>query len=277
MGADSDSRTQEPFVGVQSTSRRPRPPRGRAWWLIYALAASSASLWIGHPALSSFGGALPTCITLFGLFLITERTTIRFEFGRQTVHVGMAEFPVALGLFVVEPRALLLCRVASGLVVYGMSRRYSPQKKVFNLVLISFEVAIASTIFLALGQPVIGNPVNWHAVAEPGNWLAAVVAGLAFVVAGTSCVYAGIGLTQGLPSRAKTFMLFVPTIVLAPFATMLALVVLLVMSVSYQALGLVAVLFLMAVVGYRAYAQVVQQHATLGQVYGFSQFLEQVR
>src|SRR5262249_55067580 len=160
----------EPLVGVQSTGRGPRPTQGgHAWWLIYALAALSASLWIGHPALASFGGALPTCITLFGLFLVTERTTIRFEVGRQTWHVGMAEFPVALGLFVVEPRALLLCRIASGLILYGISRRYSLQKTVFNLVLISLEVAIASMIFLTLGEPVIGNPAKWSAIAEPVN------------------------------------------------------------------------------------------------------------
>jgi diguanylate cyclase (GGDEF)-like protein len=215
-------------------------------------------------------------IALIGLFLVTERTTIRIEFGRQTWYVGMAEFPLALGLFAVDPRTLVICRFASALVVYALSRRISFQKKVFNLVLITLETAIACLVFQLLSSaPAAGN---WPDIADPVNWLAATGAVLAFVTAGSACVYAVIWLSQGRqPSRQQALASFVPTIALAPFATVLALVVLLVMHVDPRAAGLVAVLFLIAIIGYRAYARVLTQHATLHQVYGFSQFLERIR
>jgi diguanylate cyclase (GGDEF)-like protein len=199
---------------------------------------------------------------------MTERTKIRVEVRRQTLHVGMAEFPLAVSLFVVEPRAILLCRLASAAVVFGVSHKYSPQKKAFNLALISLEVAIACMIFSAFGRPVATDPVNW---------LAALAAVVAFVVVGCICVYAVISLSQGWPSRQQTVLMFAPTIALAPFGTTLAIVVVLLTSVDKRAVGLVAVLFLIAALGYRTYARVLRQHATLGQVYRYGQFLEGVQ
>ncbi|HSV67850.1 MAG TPA: EAL domain-containing protein [Mycobacteriales bacterium] len=225
-------------------------------------------MWAFYPPLATLGGPVLACAALVGLFALAELVPVRVEIRQQTWLVSMAEIPMVLGLFLVQPRSLLVCRLAAAVIVYGYKRSFVLLKRVFNLALFSLEVAIACAVFRAVGAP---EP------KDPWNWLAAQAAVLSFVLVGSACVYGVILLTQGRPSRRQTLTMSLQALALPPFSCVLGLIVVLLISVDPWAIVLAGATSAAAALGYRAYARVVRQREGLGQIYGFTQLLEQGR
>ena len=243
--------------------------RARAWWLVVALVTVTTLAWTTYPSLAGWHGKLFIWCALVALFGIFEATQVRVEIRRQTWIFGVGEVPLVLGLFLVQPGALLLARLAAAAPRYVMQRRSSVEKKAFNLALFSLEVAVACVVFNAFADN--------RDLAQPINWVAALVAMLALDMVGALCLYTVISLTQGRLTRQQALLAFAPNLAMAPFNTGIALIVLLAASVDLRALIPVGGMFVAVVMGYRAYARVLRQHAALGQVYRFSQFLDEIR
>src|SRR5262249_4010903 len=195
-------------------------------------------------------GSLVASLAVTGLFVLTESMPLRLEFRKQTWLVSMAEIPMVLGLFTLGPRTLLLCRLVAALAVFALRRSFVLEKQAFNVVLFSLEVGIAGAVFRALGH---------EEATDPRSWLAAQAAILAFVVVGSVCVYVVIALTHGVPSLRQTIAAIVQALALPPISCGLGLVLILLLSVNPWAVLLAAAMFLVAVAGYRAYADVLRQ------------------
>ncbi len=241
------------------------PSRRRVWLFIASLAVVSAALWLAAPPLTGFGGGLIPWAAIAVVFGLVEVSKLQFEVRRQAWYFALADIPIILALFLLEPRAGLLARLLPAVVVVGL-RRTALAKKLFNITLFSLDQAVAYLAFARLGT---------HDPANPRDWLAAFVAVLLFDLVGATCVYVVISLSEGRLTRSQLAATFAPNLVIAPFSTACALIVLLLMvRIDVRAIFLILGLCTAVVVGYRAYARVVRQHATLGQIYEFTQSLD---
>ena len=254
-------------------ARRPdeaqRRVRLRAWTLIVGMTVVAGGLWATIPSLHRWDVSPWMWILLAGLFVATQSIELHFEIRRQSWFFNMAEIPMVLGLFLVGPLALLTVRLAATSSFYLFRPRHTLEKKAFNVALVPAEVITAVLVFDAVTHS--RDPAHWI------TWCAAVVATVIFDAVGASLVYSVIALTGGRPSRMQTLLIFTPNMVVAPFNSILAVVVLLMTDVDSRTLVLVAFVFGVATLGYRAYARVLRQHSVVNEAYGFSQFLERVR
>ena len=250
----------------------PRAPSGstastsrRVWLLIAALAIVSTALWVFARSLAGFGGGWIAWVSVALVFGLVEQCKLHVEVRRQVWYFALGEIPIILGLFLLSPVSGLLARLVPTAIVVGR-RRNGLEKKAFNLALFSLEQAVAYLTFSWLGT---SDPAN------PRDWAAAFAAVLVVDLVGIACVYLVITISQGRLTRRQMVVSFVPNLVIAPFSTTCALIVLLlVVKIDGRTIYLVLGLVLVVVAGYRSYARVVRQHTTLGQIYEFTQSLE---
>ena len=78
-------------------------------------------------------GSLPLGVAFLGLFAFADATLLRFEIRRQSFSLTLAEVPLLLGLFYLPPLTLLLVRVLSVVLLYGVKRA--------GVIKLSFNVA----------------------------------------------------------------------------------------------------------------------------------------
>jgi len=233
------------------------------------LAVTTGLVWIGTDLNSADPGPSPawTPLALFAAFLVAEATHLHIEFRRQNNSISLSEIPLVLGLFLVQPLALVIVRFAA-VVVVSIRQRRAPVKAAFNLALFSAEVAVASTVFHSVGV---------YDGADPRSWLA--VLGAVAVVTALSIISMQIVLylTDGRQSVARITAHVLVSSLIAALNSAVALVILIVVGVDGRAAALLAVVCTVIVLAYRGYARSYRQHASLKRVYAFSRLLERVR
>jgi diguanylate cyclase (GGDEF)-like protein len=236
----------------------------RVWLLIAGLAASSTLLWVYAPQLSGIGGGWLTVLSIAVLYGLAEVGQLHVEVRRQTWYFALGEIPIVLGLFMLDPKAGLIARLlGAGIVV--SRRRVAIEKKAFNVALFTLEQAVAYLVFWVFATTDVTNL---------RSWLAAFVAALAVDVLDSALVYLVITVSQGQLTVQRLLILFAPNLLFAPFSTACALIALLLIKIDGRTVLLLLGLTIVVATGYRAYARVVRQHATLGQIYGFTQSLD---
>jgi diguanylate cyclase (GGDEF)-like protein len=249
---------------VRSSHGLTMSTKQRVWLLIAILVVANVLVWSSVPSLHGFGHNWMAIAIIATLFVLTEIPTLHVEVGRQTWYFALAEVPIVLSLFLLDPMAGLLARTIASVLVFG-ARRTSLEKRAFNIALFSFDVAIGYLVFDGLGA---------HDVASPRDWLAAFAAVLALDLVGAFWLYLVMGITQGRLTSQQLLVTFAPNLLIAPFSTSGALMALQLLMIDWRSIFLILGLLIVVMVGYRAYARVVRQHATLGQIYAFTRSLD---
>ncbi|CAA9357040.1 MAG: diguanylate cyclase/phosphodiesterase (GGDEF & EAL domains) with PAS/PAC sensor(s) [uncultured Frankineae bacterium] len=212
--------------------------------------------WFPAPAPDTF----LTWACLLVAFVVAESTQLHVELRRQTVSLSLSELPLVLGLFLVDPLALLLVRLGGSLLVAAW-RRPRLFKTAFNTVLFTLEVALAVSLFSLVRGASDGGPQAWAAA------YAATVS--VTVVTGALLVLAVVRL-QGAVPRSDVLVWLAPLVVSALLTTSAALLALLVLAADSRALPLLVLLALLLVGGYRAYGRLLRRHSTLELVQAFT-------
>ncbi|MGY1651403.1 putative bifunctional diguanylate cyclase/phosphodiesterase [Geodermatophilus sp. SYSU D01119] len=251
-------------------SPEPRAPLPRAAaplhpWVIAVggcLLAFLAAVLV-FPAAPTRFDLLPFLIVTVAFFL-TETVSLHVEFRRQTWSWSVSELALTIALVEVGGWWAAAARV----VGVGLSlafQRYPAPKAVFNMAVSVVEVAVAVAVLQVL--PFTG-------LTQPTGWLALLVAVLAADVVGTGLVIGAIRLTGGNPDRQLWQELLLPVAVVSPFAVSVAVVAMLLITVT----GWAAVLILPAAVAvtvlFRRFASVARERHTLQRVYEFARRVE---
>lgn len=225
-----------------------------------------ASALLSLTTLHGWGTLRPSLVLLFAaLFAVAGVAKIKLEFRKQTWALSLADIPLVIGLFLLQPAAVLVARLI-GWILHLAWWKTSPVKAAFNLVLASLEVGVVANVFWAIGGAAAG---------EPRNWLAAIVAVLVMNAVGACAVYTVISLSQGRPDRSKTLLMLTQIIVLAPGMTSVGIISVYLYRSKPEALALWAVLLVIGLLAYRAYAWTLRQHKVLDSVYQFSRLVEE--
>jgi diguanylate cyclase (GGDEF)-like protein len=244
---------------------RPRPPdraadpARRLAPLTALVAGAGAVLWLGLlPIETAAGSAFWLAVAvLTAAFVVTESTQIHVELNRQTVSLSLSELPLVVGLFLVDPVALLLARLTGALLV-AVGRRTAPYKAGFNTALFTLEVGALVT--LAGDVSPDQGPADW--------WLAFAAVMLVTLLSGL-LLLAAVRRLHGPISRSDVTVTLAPLVSSAVLNTSLALIVVVLLNRDPQAAGLLAVVAVALIAAYRGYSVLLRRHRSLELVHDF--------
>ena len=123
------------------------------WHLNAALAALAVGLYF---AVRPFD-AVPTPFEIpvwafVVMFFVTDACMLHLHFRRDAHSFTLAEIPLVLGLFFIDPATLIGARLLGAVPALLLVRRQAPVKLVFNLALFIVDACLAVLIFRALAE-----------------------------------------------------------------------------------------------------------------------------
>ena len=121
-------------------------------------------------------------------FALAERFVVHLPLGRQTHASSLAEVPLVVGLYAVDPLTLVVARLV-GCASALLSLRVAPVKVAFNLCQWALETAIAASLWWAIASR--GEPLG------PAGWLGVLVAVAVVNLVGAAAVLVAMRLHDG--------------------------------------------------------------------------------
>ncbi len=234
--------------------------------LLAALVVCAVGLWVpllrSHPAgsLSAWMSAWHGTVLAIG-FIVLEGAQAHVEVRRQTFSITLSEAPLVVGLALTSPLVLLLAR-GLAMVVSEIQHRVVGVKAAVNIALVSIESGVALLLFRAL---------HVGAITHPGSWPAVYLA--IFVADTVSALFVALAitLTQGRPSRRDLALFLPPYVIGGLLSASLGLLAVIALRAEPGAGALLAMVGLLVLLSYRAYAALSRRHATLSEVNAFAQ------
>ena len=140
-------------TGAAAPSRRLQAARFGVWHLNATLAVLAAGLFFALRPLDAVDApvAIPFW-ALVALFFLTDACMVRLHFRRDAHSFTLAEIPLVLGLFFIDPVALFAARLLGAAPALLLVRRQTPVKLVFNLALFLVDASLTVLIFRKLAQ-----------------------------------------------------------------------------------------------------------------------------
>jgi hypothetical protein len=211
------------------------------------------------PAAAPFG--MPLVVMLLA-FAAVEAFVVHVRLGRNANSFSLSEFPLVIGLCVLDPVALVLARlVGSGAVLLSV-RRQSAQKLAFNLALFALETVVALLVWNALGGGT--DPLG------PRGWLAALAAMAVVDLVGSLL----LGLVIATSERRNLLATWRDVIGLGPVAVLVntscAIVMLNVLVVDWRGSWTVGLLLAGLFIAHRAHVLLDQRHERLERLNQFT-------
>jgi diguanylate cyclase (GGDEF)-like protein len=234
--------------------------------LLAALVVCAVGLWVpllrSHPTGSLTAGmsAWHGTVLAFG-FIVLEGAQAHVEVRRQTFSITLSEAPLVVGLALTSPLVLLLAR-GLAMVVSEIQHRVVGVKAAVNIALVTIESGVALLLFRTL---------HVGAITHPGSWPAVYLA--IFVADTVSALFVALAitLTQGRPSRRDLALFLPPYIIGGLLSASLGLLAVIALRAEPGAGALLAMVGLLVLLSYRAYAALSRRHATLSEVNAFAQ------
>jgi diguanylate cyclase (GGDEF)-like protein len=192
---------------------------------------------------------------------LAEISMFHVEVRGQALSVMLSDLPLVLGLFLLTPERLLLAGLVPAILLI-MARRTAPGKAIFNLGLLTIEVAVAMVVMEALA------PGRAHDIR---SWAATLVTVLAVDVLGTAAVVAAMNQFGSRPTAADIRQMLAAVTVSGVLSTIVGLMAIVVLHSSTSALVLLAGLVVVVAVVHRAYYRLLRQHADLSRLFAFTQ------
>ena len=221
---------------------------------VVALVTAALWWWVAD-TLPLWGGRWTWALALVVSFAVTESAQLHVEFRRQALSLSLSEIPLVLGLFLVGPLPLLLCRLAGTLLI-ARRRRAALFKVCFNVLVVAGDIALVVLLFHALA--------GFHPSTGPQVWAATYAAVLVATLITSAMVLVAIVRVQGRLGREDLTSSCWLVLVTTGSNCSVALLARLVGVQDARALPILVVLGLILGVGYRAYSRLLQRHKTLG-------------
>ncbi|HEX4017013.1 MAG TPA: EAL domain-containing protein [Frankiaceae bacterium] len=234
--------------------------------LLAALIVCAVGLWVpllrSHPAGSLSAGMSAWHGTVLAIgFIVLEGAQAHVEVRRQTFSITLSEAPLVVGLALTSPLVLLLAR-GLAMVVSEIHHRVVGVKAAVNIALVTIESGVALLLFRAL---------HVEAITHPGAWPAVYLSILVADTVSALFVALAITLTQGRPSRRDLALFLPPYIIGGLLSASLGLLAVIALRAEPGAGVLLAMVGLLVLLSYRAYAALARRHTTLNEVNSFAQ------
>jgi diguanylate cyclase (GGDEF)-like protein len=199
------------------------------------------------------------------MFAATVVLRVHLQFRREVHSVTMAEIPLVLGLYLVDPVGLLLARLVGGGAAIVLHARQTGRKLLFNLGLFLLEACVASLLFVRLldGREPAGTV---GMAATFGSVLAADLLSAVLVMA-------AISLQEGVARWGQIGQVLLIGMVAAATNTSLALVAVVALVHDRQTAWLLLLVAGVLFLAYQAYASLREQHQRLRLLHQFTRIV----
>jgi diguanylate cyclase (GGDEF)-like protein len=198
-------------------------------------------------------------------FCLAEFLSVNVEARDEAHTVNFVELVYVAGLLLATPQGLILARVLSGVLVFGLVRRQAAHKLVTNVALFAGEAAVATAVFTLV--------LNERSPMDPQGWAAVFAATSAAFLVGAVTVTAAIAIFNGWPSAymVRQVILIGGVVSLANTSIGLAVVgsIWTDSPLGFLVLSVVGVLYVL----YRAYTRVTERHKDLETLHDFTRAL----
>ncbi len=194
-------------------------------------------------------------------FVVLEGAQAHVEVRRQTFSITLSEAPLVVGLALVSPLVLLLAR-GLAMVVTELQHRVVGVKAAVNIALVTVESGVALALFHAFHVGGLTRPESW-----PAAYLAILMADAVSVL----FVALAITVTQGRPSRRDLALFLPPYIIGGLLSASLGILAVIALRAEAWSGVLLAMVGLLVLLSYRAYAALARRHATLSEINAFAQ------
>jgi diguanylate cyclase (GGDEF)-like protein len=227
-----------------------------AWWALLG------STWPTSPIVTG----VPAVVVLL-LVVAGELCTVDVYLRKETHSISLRTIPVIAGLFVLTPSTLLGVALVGVGGVLVVKARLAPIKLLFNLALVAVEVALALSVFHAVR--------GTAGVDDPRAWIAAMTAALVVDVACGFLVTCAMKVHDPDSSAAPEAWLAFAGAVGAVTNATVALVAVLLFSITPTAPLLLAGIAAALFAAYRAFVALRQRHSELEVLSEFTDVMSQ--
>ncbi len=199
------------------------------------------------------------------VFTLTISFLVHFQTRGESRSIALCQLPLVLGLYFCTPVGLVLARVLGPLPFLIGVRRQSPVKLGLNLAVFGLEATVAVSVFHAT-WPGSGHPSTFA-------WVATLLAVLAADVGSFVAVAVAIALTERRFAVRETVRPLTFAVGTSVLNTCLALLAVAALSQDPTSSLLIALVAALVVLGFRAYANLLERDAGLGQLVRFQETL----
>ena len=238
----------------------------RVTWLLSTLLAAGAvalTTRAGGEPIVALPLPLPVGVVALALgaaFFLAEQFLLNVEFRRETHSFTLAGIPLLIGVLLLPPLVFVLTRVAASVLAF-MWQRVSAEKMVYNSSAYAFEAATDAMLLHLLLRPD-------HGLDLPAA--VTLIAVLAVVDQFISVlVLVMIRVHDGPLGRADALNVLVPALVLSVTSSMFALGLIILFQQGILGAVVAAMLVVVFLSGYRAYAAARHRHHSLALVHEF--------
>ena len=192
---------------------------------------------------------------------------VHFRFRRDSFTFSLSEIPLVLGLYLMEPLTFIVAHAIGNLIAFGVLRRNTPIKLVFNVGQFSLQAIVGVILFRLTVQ--FGDAMGWF------GWIGV---GLA---AGTSLLIAdylitkAVVLSGGNPSREELNDVLRFSSMAAAMNVALGLAAVMIITTRPTAAWLAFVPIIVLFVAYRAYTSQMDERMKTTAMYEISRDLHQ--
>jgi diguanylate cyclase (GGDEF)-like protein len=208
---------------------------------------------------------------LFAAFCLAERAIIPvypMRGSRSQFSFSLTELPLVLGLFFVDPAAVVATRVLAGLLMMYAEGNRDPLKQFYNASIFAIEVAVA----LHLYHVVFAAP----SPAAPLGWLAVLLAVGTGSLIGALMVPIAVSLMTGTWHFDRVPQILTLALVAGSVNTSLGLISVLLLRADPRTAWLLALVAGVLFLAYRGYTSLSGKHESLVALHQFTQRVSRI-
>jgi len=237
--------------------------------LTAAMAVATIGLYFGLLSHQPASGSTfhITWWALAPLVYVTEISQVHLHFRRDNQSFSLSEVALVLALLFSPSWEILLAQVIGAAVAFGVHRRLSAQKLMFNLALDALVAVAAITVFHAM--------VPHFTALGPSVWLAAFLACTTAALISGSTVVAAISLSEGRLQADRLRTVLVMAAVAAITNTSLGLIAGTLLLRSPETTYLLAIPIGTVFLSYGAYLREREKHESLEFLYASTRILSE--
>ncbi len=246
------------------------PPDALIWVVSALLAATGLLLWRPGVTLEPLTADVWWPIVA-ALFALTERFAVHLPFGRDNHSITLNQAPLVIGLFFLPAEQIVLAAVVGVAFVHLVLRRNQPIKAAFNVASTVAQVTVACLVFAGVLELLSIDSEDLTA----GTWVAALAATLAADLVANTALFVIISLRLGRWDLAELARTLGTAAIGTAVVTDLALVAVLVLQVSLDALALLTVLAVLSFALYRGFHVQRLRYSRLELLYKYTRSVDQ--
>ncbi len=202
---------------------------------------------------------------MVALVVAAESSVVHFRFRRDSFTFSLSEIPLVVGLYFMEPVAFIAAHAVGNIIAFGVLRRNTPIKLVFNVAQFALQAVVSVIAFRAVIQ--LGDPLGVY------GWLGVLMAaGLSLLIADFLITIA-VGFSGARPSRAEANDVLRFSAIAAAMNVALGLVAVTIVNAQPEAAWLAFIPIAVLFVAYRAYTSQMDERLRTAAMYEISRDL----